>query len=347
MQKQNKNKNTKKTTQGKARKGAKPQRGSLIPPYAQTILRPFQAAASHIPDERVGPAGLVVSRAMFRTTVQASAATGTSTSHSFGLVLPPYPRYVWLSETSAGNGTLTDLYVDGTQWVTPTGGNTDVNAPPNITGIFGTSESAKIRAVGMGVKITYEGTELNRSGRIIVGMLRNSLPSNSVAVTGTKLSLLSTVVGTPTAPISTIRSAMENVWECRNEKTVEAHWIPDGVPTYQMGSAVSTTGSVYGTAAGAIVNPSGWNNPDGGYGVESGQNMLCVIVDNDTTSTAVVTSNLYAIDIIWHWEVCPNDVTAVTYEVTDSPANTMAVDRTLNLISKPPVARMVQGTSGF
>ncbi len=344
----NNKKSAKKNSPPRTKKGGPGQRALAIPPYAQTILRPFQAAASHIPDERVGPAGLVVSRQMFRTTVVSSAAIGTSTSHSFGIILPPYPRFVWLSETSAGNGILTDLFVDGTQWVTPTGGNTDVNAPPNITGIFGSSESAKIRAVGMGVRITYEGTELNRSGRVIVGMLRASLPSNSVAVTGTKLSLLSTVVGSPTAPVTTIRQAMENTWECRNEKTVEAHWIPDGVPTYQMGSAVSTTGSTFGTTAGAIVTPSGWNSPDGGFGVESGQNMLCVIVDNDTTSTAVSTSNLYAIDIIWHWEVCPNDVTAVTYEVTDSPANTMAVDRTLNVVSKPPVARLVgSATSGF
>ncbi len=110
-----------------------------------------------------------------------------------------------------------------------------------------------------------------------------------------------------------------------------------------MCNATSTIGSTFTTTAGAVVTPSGWNSPDGGFGVESGQNMLVVIVDNDTTPTAVATSNLFGVDIVWHWEICPNDPTTVTYEISESPANTAQVDRTLNVVSKYPVAHVIPG----
>jgi hypothetical protein len=254
-----------------------------------------------------------------------------------------------MAETSAGNGVLTDVVIAGDFWITPTGGIVTPNAPPNIASITGSANAAKIRCVGIGLRITYEGTELNRSGRYIVGQLRPSFPANGVAATGTKLSLLSTVSGGPTSSITALKQSMENCWESRNcDGTLETHWVPDGVPTYQMATNDGAVGSVFTTAAGAAVTPSGWNSPDGGFGVESGQNMLCVIVDNDTTPTAVATSNLYAIDIIWHWEVCPNDPTAVAYEVSDSPANTALVDKSLNLINKFPSARFVSATApGF
>jgi len=111
-----------------------------------------------------------------------------------------------------------------------------------------------------------------------------------------------------------------------------------------MGSGNSTVGTVFTTTAGAVVNPSGWNAPLSGYGVEAGQNVLCVLVDGDTTPTAVATSNVYSIDVIWHWEAVPADVTAVAYEVSPSPANTTLVDKTLNLVTKMPVARV--GSNG-
>jgi len=60
-----------------------------IPDYLRCLIDPFNSTAVHIPDADVAKSGLVTSRKHIRSNLQALA--GTSTTHSAGFTMTPYP----------------------------------------------------------------------------------------------------------------------------------------------------------------------------------------------------------------------------------------------------------------
>jgi hypothetical protein len=290
--------------------------------WAQSIFNPFSSCSSGIPDDQVTPSGKVSSTYHLRTNPNAWAGTGTT--HSFGYLFPPYPAICTLAELTAGGGVLTDVSADGT-------GISTIYQPANISAITGAS-GGKLRCTGMGVRITYGGTELNRSATLVAGLIPALYVPNVVASTGTGLSALSALTGGPTVSTSTLRDKMSRSVRARMDKTVELRWMPAGVPNYV---SFNVTSPVTTVAAGTTLPPSTdcrWYAAPDGNGVERGQNWLVVFVEGDTTPTGVVNANFYELEVIWHWEAVPDTPTSVSYDLTPSFANPTSLSKTLNLM---------------
>jgi len=303
--------------------------------YFRCIADPFNSYPAHIPDPDVSPTGLVTTRYHYRNTVTANA--GTSTSHSLGWVMFPYPinAFNTLTETSAGNGILTDL---GNATGTLAYGSSNA---PNLATFWSTA--GKIRCVGMSLRVFYEGTELNRSGRIVGGLLPIVGQGNGVTSTGTVISLLSCLTGSGATSVTStyLRDSITEGMEVRvpSEKVVEYVWKPSRVPAFQR---YNNNNQPNRTASGAtVIDPCVFSAAPGGNGAEQEQNALVVFVENDTVSAASANSNIYAVDCIWHWEVAPDEVVAVSYGVSPSPARSNELDAVMNALSVIPVGRII------
>jgi hypothetical protein len=301
--------------------------------YARCLLYPFNAPPCHIPDPDVAPSGAISSHKSI--TSAPLAISGTSTTHTFGFVLLPYPQnaFVVLQENVAGGGQVTD--------VGATGVFSSAVSVPNIASLG--SQGCRIRCTGAGIRIVYEGTELNRAGRIFGGNLPLALAASSVGTSGTNLSVLTTFAGVNTVPVAagTIRQSMSDCFEIRNpsDKVVEFLWKPSNTPHYQ----AYGPGAVTGTTAGAAVATSVYGAPAGGLGSEGGQNCLVVIVDGDVTPSATNTPNTYTVEAVWHWEVVPDDLQAVAYDLSPSFSNAPSLDMAFNTMARSPAGRALTG----
>jgi hypothetical protein len=237
----------------------------------------------------------------------------------------PYPNlsYSQLVETSAGNSTITDINLTGTASIN----NLSV---PNLASFY-YALGMKVRCVGMGARVFYEGTELNRSARIFGGYVPIVGAALTVATTGTALSPLSVCTGGYSQVTGQIRDNITDCYEAKvqGDKVVEFFWKPSKAPAYQLYSTTDYPTTV--TSAGTTVAPpNNWNAPAGGNGNEAGQNALIVIIEGDTTPTAVIGSNVYAIDLVWHWEVVPDDITGVIYDTSVSFSHAPQYDLAVN-----------------
>jgi len=320
--------------------------------FLLSVLSPFAGPPAHIPDDKTTPSGIVVSRYQF--TSGFNALGGTSASHNFGLVLPPYPYYAVLNETSAGNGILTDVTGVSGQWVSPNSYTTNPASVPNFAALMGQdTQVAKLRCVGLGVRVIYEGTELNRSGKVIAGLGPVESLARTQSTALTQLSMLSTVTGACSNTLATIRSNLQRVTEARiGNAPFEARWLPSGIPTYQMAAATwqpTPMGQVGGVVSSASTTPiaSMFNNVPGSCGVQSGQNALVILIEGDTTSSAQVVSNAYSFEIIWRWEVVPAQDSLVSYDLTASPSNPIKLSEAINVMATCPVGKIPAGRRGF
>lgn len=314
--------------------------------YGQHVVNPFSMGACHIPDSITQPSGLVQSISNTRTTFTALA--GTSTSHAGGFVFYPYPFYTAVSETSAGNTILSDMSnVAGT--------TTNAVKVPNYAAIA--PIMAHIRLVSLGVRVTYEGTELNRAGRYVAALLPIQSMDAVVATTGTQLSCFGPLNGATTMTTTQILNSAEKYAEFRMvDGPFEAHWLPRGNLQYKnfsgtnpltvtsSGTLNDYSGNVDGqpgvtvSTPGAVGGPNAWNSVNTEYGCEVGQYALAVVFDGDTTSTATATSNTFAFEIVWNWEVIPRDPTQVAYTLTPSRSDIIDLSNSLNFIEGASVA---------
>jgi hypothetical protein len=301
--------------------------------YARCLLYPFNAPPCHIPDPDVQPSAPISSH--YTVSQSFTANSGTSTSHCLGVVLYPYPQgsINFLVETIAGTGVLTDLNAAGTGRI--------LNSSAPNSASFGNA-GYRVRLAGAAVRVIYEGTELNRAGRIFGGNLPIAFAASGLTG-GNQLSALSPLNNTFTASTSSVRQALADVFEIRNpsDKVLEFHWKPSAVPRYQ----TEGNNSVSTTVSGAIVPQSIFATTAGGQGAELGQNALIVIIDGDVTPAATATSNVYTWEVVWHWEVVPDDIQAVAFDLSPSHSHAASLDMAFNAMSAAPVGRALSGAA--
>lgn len=304
-------------------------RGVRPTPYLDALINPFNAPPVHIPDDNVATAGLVTTQLHLR--LQPNAITGTGNVHNMAVILGSYPDYIvdQLFETSAGNGILTDVNALGTAYV-----GTQM-AATNATSFYGGNPgSCKVRLVSLGCRVTYEGTELNRGGKITAGLCTNSSPLASVVTTGTQSSQASGYFTLINPTITNIRNSMSEAVESRVDDGIfDVHWEPNGVPTYQNFSSTKYSSTV---VAGATT-PAGtgpYQQEKGGSGPEIGQNALVILIENDVSSTAVVTGNYYDFSLIWNWEVIPDSPPLIIYSLTPSYCNFQWLQDAINTVQE-------------
>lgn len=295
--------------------------------WLQTLQSPFVHSSCHIPDDRTTLSGTVSSRETFNF-VPTSTPGITQTTHTSGLLFNPYPAsYRWKFVEGAG-GVYTGLSA---------GINIESRSIPNLSAVA--PKGASVRLVSMGVRIIYEGTELNRAGKIFVGTagaINSGISSSTINGGGTyTIDPLSVYTGFATPDFAALKSVLNNSITTRISNGVfEANWVPSGIPTYQI---LSSTGGGYepfdALTGGAIVPSCQFNTAVGAAGVQSGQNGLVVIIENDTTSVASILGNTYAVEVITHWEVIPVNPLAVAYDLTPSASDFQALQMALNKLT--------------
>lgn len=346
--------NNKQSKRSKNANKSKPKQ-AYVPAWGMCLARPWKFMPAHIPDNNTTLSGLCTSRQIIRGTVQ-NQDGAPSTTHSFGLVLPPYPYYTQFTSVGTAGATfgqICDLTPNGSAYTTFSGNTTFPTAIPNSVAVLGTtstlSEKSRIRCVGLSVKVIYEGTDLQRSGKFIAA-LAPATGLGSVTGTGNRISALSAVLGTgantvyfdPSVIFNNV--APDSYYETRvSNEPFTARWLPAGTPTYQLATSLPDPNFYTSTTAG-IDPPSTaityWNAPAGGTGLQGGQNVLIVGVVGDTTGTSTVSSNPYTFEVIWHWEVIPDQPQSVAYPLSKSDANSVLLDKCLNGMQQLSVVDM-------
>ncbi len=287
------------------------------------MLKPFQNTPTHIPDDQTMESGLVSSRKYISWAPL--ALSGNTTVHCGGLIMAPHPQYALASllETSSESKSFTDVSSNsGTAgWYDPFAGVNPVGIMnvSNILALCPSFTAARVRCVGMGIRVTYEGSELNRAGRYFAGLcpVSNATSGYGSGIAG---SLLSTVCASP-APIASLKGCMTNLASSRvADGTFEYCWQPNGAPTYQ---AVNNLGSTSGlpattVASGSTIAQSAFNSAPGSAGIQAGQNVLVFWVEGDTVSAAQSFGNIYSIEMVYHWEIIPNALLSVAYQLSAS-----------------------------
>jgi len=319
-------------------------RSTMLPqrvcPYYETLANPFSPVKAHIPDTCVTPSGLATSHINYTTTL---AAVGTNTSiHAGGMLMFPfvYQCFIPLVEQVGGAGTISDLNAAGTA-------TTGFQSCPNAGAIIGSNanSSATIRCVSMGMRVTYEGTELNRSGKYYIGIIPITAPASSVASTGTKLSALSTLVGgglsgTYTTNVGSLREACTEVLDMRAcDETIQCIWKPACPVSYQSANVAGT--SVLTTTAGAVVFDSVFSCAPGQAGSQFGQNALAFFFEGDTTTSSQLACNPFSFNCVWNWEVVPNEWDLVSYSPGYSISDSRELDECLNKLHSLRIAGIV------
>lgn len=295
------------------------------PQWSAVLRSPFTTTSCHIPDDQTMDAGVVSSKYFINFSPNTINGSSSST-HNSGLVLLPHPTFALytLYETAAGSGILSDLNASGTAYNGTSGG------VPNLAAI--SPNGARIRCSGMGVRVTYEGTELNRSGRYFAGLCPIQGAAQTTTTTGTVLSPLSTICQSYNSSLQNMKQCMVNMSSARvADGTFEYNWFPNGVPTFQATSSSGAGYNPYSTPAGVspVIN-SAFNSPYGTAGVQSGQNALVFFVENDTTSVLQSYGNTFSVEMIWHWEVIPVSPYSVAFDLTPSKSNYSALQAALN-----------------
>jgi len=194
-----------------------------------------------------------------------------------------------------------------------------------------------VRLVSLGLRVIYEGTELNRAGKIFLGTAGITSGGTSVSTVNAgvyAIEPLSVLTGNVRPEQTLLKSVLNNTITARiSDGLFEANWIPAGVPSYQVAPSNLAFSEPFATpSASTNVASCFYNTATGGAGNESGQNTLVLIIEGDITASATV-GNTYAIEAITHWEVIPVNPLAVSYDLTPSFSDFSALSRAMNGMS--------------
>jgi hypothetical protein len=299
---------------------------------------PFDICGAKWPDALTSQSCTMTSRDRF--ILIPAIAVGTSITHNSGLIIYPNPdlgSFIISQLTVAP--TLTDLNAAGTAFI-------QERQPPNRNTLAGSN--GLIRCTGLGLRVTYEGTELQRAGKYGAGIIKCDQTPNVIAGTGTLLDPMSTFTqgfANFVTPSDLLENAT-NVSNARVEDGVfEAHWRPSKIPQYM---ALNSESASLSAVAG--VNPppnvsTPLNQIIGLSGQEAGQSALLFVIEGDTTPVASATGNPYSIDIIWHWEYIPNNPYTTIVDIGPSPYDPLLLARIINNLELGPTARYLSVAS--
>lgn len=309
--------------------------------WKSVLDNPFGDRVCGIPDDRTLLSGKFKSRTQ-QTYVPTQNAGASSNTHSGGIMIRPYPwvHYGQLFETGSQTYVYTDLTAGGGAVAgTATAANATSFYPTSATG----TGSCLVRMVACGVKVTYLGTELNRSGRFYSGLLPISNPAQT-NTTASALSPLSTLISVNSqAQIDspTLREAMQAVSEERvSDGETLVLWKPSGVPPYQRFAPIPALLPSALTGGGTLYESIYACNPGGG-GNAYGDMVLVILIENDYVSSPAQTGNQYTVTVDAVWEVVPQQQFGVIYPLTPSPFNPSQLATALNTIDTTTVGFQV------
>lgn len=300
--------------------------------WKQALDNPFGDVTPHIPDDRTLLSGKLRTRTVYAFIPTAQGGSGNNTNSSALIIRPrPYFHILRCAQTVSNSGLVRDTTSSGA-------GLDNASNAYAASGFWpGTTGSAMVRCVAIGVTISYQGTELNRAGRYTAGLIPVTRPAQTIGSTP-QLSALSTMVpvdGFGAASLDSLRQAMQqSVTKRISDEELKLVWRPSGVPSYQRGSANVPVNQI--TGGGSSTECEFINNP-GQDGQEPGSMNLVILVENDYVTTAATAGNMYQVRVDAHWEVIPDSQFDVVYPLTRSPYSPSALADALNSVDRGTV----------
>jgi hypothetical protein len=312
------------------------------PIWADIVCNPFEYTPQHIPDEQTRPSGLVTTRyhMSYKPLIYNDLPM---TIHNGGILVRPYPDRWLLSlgEDVGGNirpnreGLDSDL-ASGMVWIDA----------PNLDAMIGgygpssnpAHSTALVRCVAMGVRITYEGTELQRAGSFIGVQCNNNSESTSFSLADSggvyyhfdPFSVYTSKADVTPKPSEFMNYGIRTSRSRISDSVFEFVWVPSGVPKYQMMLITNYNENVKTTTASTNSLSTIYSSPVGSPGLDVGEGGIFVLIEGDTVTAENKYGNPYAVDLIAHWEVVPHDLYSITYPVDLSPFVTAELTKSLN-----------------
>lgn len=294
-----------------AARGLIPQSGA--PLWARSVMEPFSASPTSIPDQLSAPTmkAKSLSTLSFQT---GDVAPTFSDQHGSLILIQPRPASgvitSRLSWSSATNRFTTSTNLE--------------NSVPNYTALFpstGTTPEAvttddyRFRCTAMGCRLTYTGTELNRGGQVVIGLIEPDMSGNVndawYLAFGTSGVALSGTLDRAAVMRRMTRYKVFREWD----STLEFESIPSGCPLYEQ--LTFSAGANYPTPLTlSAVNP---------------MPLLAIMILGDTTSTPSNFGNTFDLEVSRHWEIISPSDLVTGIPMTPSPYDAKQLEYCLNV----------------
>lgn len=294
----------------------------LTPAWLEAIKNPSITDPTGIPDDNTRSSFKYSSHTSVVVRPQDNAAT-PSTEHAVLMGISPYLHDPDVSNTSFGQFTLlgyssaSDTFNTATSVASRSPPNTRAMIPSRTGAGSLALDSYDHRCTAMEIRISYSGTELQRSGVITAGLARapsygQNLYGSSVktmnpidGVFGTDGSLTSHAIS-----VSDVHAQLVRRTTLRTEDgTTIVRWLPQGVPRYK---AVCQSQD-------AISSSQRYDDP-----------VILIMIRGDQTAAPSTFGNTYLVEIIAHWEISASNVRLHVAKPTPSPYDPNALAICLN-----------------
>lgn len=296
-------------------KSPNPLPGAGNPAWLNAMSSPFEHEAVAVPDQETAASCKATSRLQltFRTQSFASA-----TDH--GIAIAIMPNMVQDASPTTGKGFVCSKGVYDPSLASFVG---DVNVLPgapvnplNWAAMFpdlvggSNRRGYSYRCSAMSARLSYMGTELQRAGRIDVGLADSTAGSvaNSSNMNGFSKFLGLDGNGIANISVQAIRSMMRRSSCVRNpDGSVEVRWFPRGAPKYERLMATNDN-------------------------FDEMKPVIIIMITGDLTETGGTLGAEWALDIVQHWEITPISRVHLALQPTPSCYDVVALERTLNAI---------------
>jgi len=290
----------------------------FVSKWLRSVMDPWNHPPEGVPDEDCAPSVKYTSRF---TQAFYTDDTSTTPGVNHGILIGVAP-YVNQTTAIAGAGAIATR-----SWKESAGrysGNVNVYTMPNQASMFplvqqGTANSTQSyshRPTAMSATLFYAGAELNRSGRIVAGLIEPMALAVSTTANTQSYNPLNAAFGyaiatQPDIGVSEVKNRMRRLTTVRNpDGSVTVTWIPTGVPKYE---PLVTASSSYVDQIFAHFGP-----------------VIVFAVDGDITSSASALGNVFQLDVVMHFEVQPLSRYALVIPPTPSPYDPLALAEALN-----------------
>lgn len=319
------------------RKSSASPKNRAIPAWLALVQNPFDHAPVAIPDQMTTQSVKYTSRANIPfNVVDAKDGTGSTVHGGLIHISPGFISNVSTNDATRAQVTFLPFRSDlggfgkvGTGSAFP-GYQVLLQNVPNANainpGIDATSLNTndggvcQFRPTALGIRLTYLGTELNRAGKVTMGLIDPDVNAGQTAGTDCTnpvyfhtgwSSSYWTGTGSNIMTPQEVLNRMRRLDTCRvSDGVFELLWVPSIVPAYAPGFYNSRF-----TLAQAQDN----------FG-----SLPVIMIENDLTTSNSVTGSLWNLEIIWHWETLVASRFSVAVPPTPSNYDVLALEVCVN-----------------
>jgi len=309
--------------------------GKFVPTWLATLADPFGHPPCSIPDAATGQSFKYTSRANLTIQTLDVSATPSTVHGKLIFILPSVVTNAGSPDTTVS--TVNSIAFNSTLQAfgpsaTISALNNELQYLPNLGSIsptVATSSAGPVdggtnqwRPIACGARLTYTGTELNRAGKVTMGLMDVDVSNQGSVAYGSDytnpFSIATGIVATNMYANSGVFFTPQNVLNRlrrletsrTSDGVFELHWLPPTVPQY--GAEIYK----------ARFSPSDAADQFGSIPV--------IMIEGDITATAAQAGNLWNLEIIWHWESLCNSRYAAAISPTPSPYDIRALESSVN-----------------